>query len=382
MFSLKGLCAAAGCLAVAGAALAQNPVPAPQAPSPAPLLRHTFEESEHGWTTMGGGAVRIVHEPADVHGGNAALQYDYTVTKGEASALLVSMPEGVPAGTKSVGLWLKCDVAAPLALMLQERDGARYVAGFTLPKGQWQEVRLGLGDFALSDMKDDPPDANNRLDIDQVVGVGLVDLGQWLVQADNADLLRMLHVVAGPRRLDVDDFELTSAPLPPAFRVSGAELRVEGFSRPQVSWMVLGDARAAAINGAPLAGRGVRLTYSQAPGNVAAMFRMVPQRLLAGVESIAFTAACTKPTRLLVQLEERGGGKYNALVEVPGGSAAQKVSVRLADMAPDNESRDNNGRLDPDQVKSIAIIDPTGIVGGGDGENSLWVGPPATQAGS
>src|SRR5689334_13675685 len=62
--------------------------------APAPLVHHTFEEGVSGWTAMGAkGKVALTRDAAHVKEGKAALQFDYTVAKGEMGILMLPAAE-------------------------------------------------------------------------------------------------------------------------------------------------------------------------------------------------------------------------------------------------------------------------------------------------
>src|SRR5438094_9506009 len=112
------------CLPAAG----QNP--------PAALINHTFEENDGGWTTIGSGAtgkVSITHDAANVHQGKSAAKLDYTLQKGDLTAMILPVGDGALARAKSLRFWVKADSTAMLGVFLQEQDGGRYAAMFSAP---------------------------------------------------------------------------------------------------------------------------------------------------------------------------------------------------------------------------------------------------------
>lgn len=360
------------------AAAAQNASPG----QAAQLLRHTFEQDEQGWIALGPGAqARTTHEAADVRSGSAALQFDYAVAKGQINVLILPLPEGAPAGTRSFRLWAKADAATTLAVALQERGGARYIALVAAPANRWQEVRLATSDFVLSDLGEDPQDPNNQLDLSEIEAVAMADFGQFLAQNEDPDIARLVPVKPGPHRLLVDDFAISSAPLPPTYRVVGGALVPDTFARPQLDWMAVGATSLSLTAGGPLNGPGLRAGYRQEAGHLIGLVHALPRGALTGAARLTFTAASAKPVKLLVQLEERGGGKYNTAVDLPGDGAMHAYSVNIADMVPADDSKDANGRLDPSRVKQLTLIDVGGLLGMSQGENTLWIGAARPAAG-
>ncbi|MDQ2687934.1 MAG: hypothetical protein M3Y28_08725 [Armatimonadota bacterium] len=356
-----------------GAAQAQAPATTPAAP----LMQTTFEDGVNGWTTLGTTAkLAVTKDAADIHGGTAALKYDYTVAKGQINALILPTPDGKLAGAKSFNFWVKADHASPLVFVLSEKGGGRYSALFTAPVGQWQQVTLAPSDFILGEGKDDPKDPDNKLDLDQVEAAGLVDFSQIFVQGE-ASMATMLGVQSGPRSLDLDDFTVNAASADPAVAPVDPSV-IESFSTPQLSWAGLGGvtlSRDTKALGVPA----LQAAYKTGTGKLAAFLKPLRPGVLAGKTTLMFSLASVKPTTLLVHLEERGGGKYNYLLEAKGNSTVQPLSVAVSDFRPGDDSQDADGKLDMDQVNQFAVLDLTGMMGdpaaGGAADNTVWIGP-------
>lgn len=355
-----------------GVAQAQAPVTAPT-----PLLQTTFEDGVDGWTTLGTMAnVALTKDAADVHGGAAALKYNYTVTKGQINALILPTPDGKMAGAKAFDFWIKADHASPLIFMLSEKGGGHYSALFTAPAGQWQRVTLAPSDFILGEGKDDPKDPNNKLDLDQVEAAGLFDFNQIFVQGE-ASIATLLGIQSGPRSLMLDDFAVSAAPAELAASPVDPSV-IESFTTPQLSWTGLGGvtlSRDAKTLGVPA----LQAAYQTGVGKVAGVLKPLRPGALAGKTSLTFSFASAKPTTLFVHLEERGGGKYNYLLQAKGNSMVQPLSLAVSDFRPGDDSQDANGKLDMDQVNQIAVLDLTGLMGkpaaGGAADNTFWIGP-------
>jgi hypothetical protein len=372
MMNLKLLTTLTAVIALPITAGAQLGVPPTQA-VPAPFMHHTYEEKDGGWQAVGtSGKLSITHDPVHVKEGKGALQYDYKVAKGEMSTLYLPTPDGALAKAKAIRFWLMTDYAAPLYIVLQEHDGGRYVSLISTPKYKWQQVELAPSDFTLSEDNNDPPDPNNRLDMDKVESIGIVDLGQFLAQADEG-LSKLFVIQKGDRALYLDDFRISEETLPNAFSAVNMDVKIDTLVRPQLSWLGVGDTKLTQATGKPLEGKSLQLDYHQAPGQISAIMHRIPRGKFAGTTRITFNAASTKPVRLLVQVEEKGGGKYNSIVEIRGARAAQEVVVNFADMKAADDSKDTNDHLDIDQIVQIVFIDLTGQLDSTDVDNTLWI---------
>ena len=367
--------------ALAGALLAVTAMGAAHAQAPAttaaaPLVQSTFEADAGGWTPLGATAkAAVTHDAASVHSGTGALKFDYPVEKGQMNALLLPTPDGKLAGAQSFSLWVKADHASPLILMLSEKGGGHYSALFTAPAGQWQQVTLAPSDFVLGEGKDDPKDSDNKLDLDQVEAVGVFDFSQIFVQADSA-IATALGIQTGPRSLLLDDFSVGAAPVVPAVKADPSQ--IESFAAPQLSWAGLG-AVTLSRDTKVLNGPSLQAVYKPTAGKVVGVLKPLRPGILAGKTTLAFSLASARPTTLLVHLEERGGGKYNYMLEAKGGSAVQPVSIAVTDFRPGDDSQDADGKLDMDQVNQFSVLDLTGLMGdpaaGGAADNTFWIGP-------
>jgi len=299
--------------------------------APKPIVSHSFEENDGGWKSIGGsGVVSVTHNAADVKSGKGALQFTFDLKKGEFSILVLPTPDMALARAKSLGFWIKSDHSTPFAVVIQEKDGGRFNAMFSAQKDTWQKVELSTADFNLDTGKDAPKDADGKLDIDKAENVGMIDLAWLFVQADPA-VATAFGISEGKRTIYVDDFTVSPTPLAPASTIKAGEGSFDTFARPQIAWIALGEVQASRTTGKPLEGPGVQLQYHQAAAKVAGLSRYIPVGSLAGASKIGVSAASLKPAKIILQVEEKGGGKYNTVIELPGNSGRADLTVSLAD---------------------------------------------------
>lgn len=356
-------------LILSTAAYAQTAAP------PTPLIRHTFEEGMGGWAAMGGKAkVSLTHEAAHVKEGQSALQFDYSLGKGEFDLLVLPTPNGILAKAKSLRFWVRTDHVAPLGVTLREHEGGNYVALFTVPKDTWQQVELAPSDFVLGEEKDDPKDPDGKLDLDTVESIGIVDIGTFFAQIEDTNFAKLFDVPLGAHTLYLDDFAVSETAAPGAVSTTSGEVTLDTFVHPQSMWLEVGGMKLSRATGKPLEGSGLQASYHQSPGTIAGLIRRVPRGKLAGMEKLSFDVASAKPAKLLVQVEEQDGGKYNTVVEVSGDSALKHVSVLFADLKAAIDSNDSNDRLDRELIKQVLIVDISGLVDMADQDNTLWLG--------
>jgi hypothetical protein len=352
-------------LAAAGAAQGQSQ----------PFIRHSFEENEGGWTVFGPGTkVSRTTEAADVKEGKAALKLEYTIEKGTMGAMLLPTPNGELTKARAIRFWVKADYAAPVVISLQEKGNeGRYLSMFAAPAGKWQQVELSPGDFFLSEDANDPKDPNNKLDLDAVESIGVLDVAQMFAQAEPA-VAAALGIKMGVHHLYLDDFSVSAEPLGPAAAVSDAEIKLDPMTRPQVSWFGIGVGSLTMASGAPLEGKSLQVDYHGAPMKPAGFIKRFPRGKLIGMDKIVFNCASVKPAKVLVQLEERGGGKYSVMVDVPGGKTPKEISVKFSEMLEADDSKDSNGKLDLAEVQQLVLMDLLAWIEMSERDNTLWIG--------
>lgn len=341
------------------------------------LPHHTFADSIAGWSVFGlpnaTAKIALTHESANLKIGPGSLQFDYGVAKGESNALLLPTPDGALAKMKSLKFWLRCDYATSVAVILQEKDGGRYMSSFSAPKGKWQRAEIGLTDFSLSTSPNDPKDPNGRLDPDQIEAIAIFDLGQMFVQGEPA-MASLFGVVSGPHSLYLSDFAAAPDALSTVSPSSAGETQIDTLSRPQVQWTGIGISALGIGSSSAMEGNALHATYHLGPGQMAGLIRRVAPGSLAGAAQLSFKAISEKPIKLLVQCEETDGGKYNAVIEIPAGSAAGSFTVALSDLKVANDSKDSNDKLDTELISQILFVDLSGMADQVSQDNVLQIG--------
>jgi hypothetical protein len=161
--------------------------------------------------------------------------------------------------------------------------------------------------------------------------------------------------------------ELISAP--PAAK--GVQL-LTPLLRPQVDWLVVGDASVQKADEKPATGPSVKVSYKQTPGKLVALIKDVKPGQFINTTQMSFSFASKVPVTLLVQLEKSDGGKYNTMVPIAGGSVVKEVVLKFADFTRADDSKDTDQKLDLPLVKRIMIADASGLTATQEQDNSLW----------
>lgn len=338
------------------------------------LYKQTFEEDLGGWTAFGSSAKTAVYvDPSIGAPTSGCLRFTYETKAGDTNVLILPTSATLMTNAKSFKFWVRTDASTTVAVALSEEEGGRYIASVHTAKDKWQPVELSIYDFALATGKDDPKDPNGKLDLDRIAGVALVDLNQFFVQSAGNPLAGLAGVTTGKHTLYLDDFSIESTEIAPSTSSSGDDIRIDGFSHPQLEWITLGGIDITKSAGAPLTGSGMKADYERS-GTLQLLLRNLNPWVLTNAKFLSLEAAATNATKLLVMVEETSGGKYNTIIEVPAESTAGTYKVAFSDFKPADDSHDDNAKLDPGQIKNIGIMDATALLGGASGANTLWIG--------
>lgn len=338
-----------------------NPPPATAQEPVAPLVRHTFSQEDGGWIGLGEIA-KVSRTPAP----DPTLRFEYLVGKDNLSALVRPFEPGALKGARRFELEVKSDTDTILAVMVQEKGGGRFSAVASLPKNLWQKIELAPEDLVLAKDKDDPADANGKLDVEQIEGVSLLDLHTFFIRmAEGPTKGFFPGITAGPRELWLKSFSASAAPLATAL--------LDGLNRPQLSWVGIGgaDLRRTDRSKSPLKLPSVEMSYTVGAAKLAGAFHALPLGVLAGKKELTLTVAAQKSATYLIQLEDDAGGKFNATLEVAGGSVGINKTLTLESFKPDNESK--RDKLDPARVKQLLVLDISGLTESVEQNNTLWL---------
>jgi hypothetical protein len=342
-----------------------------------PLLHSTFDEGQGAWITMGdNGAIRVTREAADVREGKPSLAFDYDIGPKKFGAAILPVEDGALATMDQVHFWVKTDYPTSFAVILSEKGGGNYSAVAWSPGGVWQEVRFEPRDFALNDKASDPPDPDGKLDLDQLQGIGLADLGQLFGAAPpNPAMPIVMARHPGKHTMLVSDFEVLSGSVP-----TKDKLIIDQFDAPQISWMSPGGASFRLDNSKDHAsGKAVEVSYGEAEHAVVFFVRTLPPDIPVNITHISFDIASEKPAQFIFALQEKSAGKsegprYNTTVEVKGGGKSDHRDLALSAFTLDqNGPLDPYDGLKPDKSKSLSIADISAVANAAHGPNKLWL---------
>lgn len=342
-----------------------------------PLIKQDFKADTAGWTVLGQSAkVTLTHDAPAAAANGGALHFDYKVEKGEMDALLLPAEVGSLAKAQSFKFRAMADHDTSVAVMLQEKDGGRYVAMCRLTKGVYQQCELSTADFFLSQDVGDPKDPDGKLDLDQVNGIGIIDLHEIFVAAGNPELEKILGVDKGAHSLYLDQFSVESQPVPPTASVEKGVVTLDSFAHPQLAWFATAGLRLQSSQGDPLTGSGMKWTYKQEPNKMVAAAHPVNPGSLKGTQTLSFDLAAMRGGTMTVQIEATDGNKFSTSVDIPFGSKPKHIALNFSDFRSTDDSADPNGKLDLSKIKNLLLMDISGMMAQADPDhpdNTLWI---------
>ncbi len=328
-------------------------------PAPEVLLRYDFEAGLAGWNAMGsGGGVRIA---GDAHSGQGALALTYEIKPRQIAAAVVPAPPSL-ARMRRLRFWLKIDHASPVGVLLSEQKpgGGNYIAWVSAPANTWQQIDLTPADFLLADGPQDPKDADGKLDLDQLQGIGILDL---------AEFFPLLSAPGGSHTLWIDDFEVLGGPAP---EPSPAML-IDAFDRPFLSWITTTgiDLKLASAQN-PLGEPAMEASYEQQEDPFPLLIRRLGASDLSQASRIEFDIASEQESTLGLAFEMKRPGapqgpRFNLPIYPPGKREVFRVSIKLEDFQ-------GPGKLDPAQFKTMFLTDTSAAGNGSVGRNTIWIG--------
>ncbi len=359
----------------------------PQQAAPDAVLRaYDFERDSSGWITLDAWAeLGLTAEPDEVFDGASSLRLTYPGPaaemegpRGLASSLAVLL-QGGPPGLCSLRFAIRVSRPTVMAAIAREMDESDYVCSFFLNAGAWHTIWLDLSLFSLGDDSDDEDD---QLDRDELAAISFLDAGMflWLL---GETIFQEPPPDAQERILLLDNVELRSDPgpvtleAPPPGETREGPLLLDDFEADAILWIPLGggDERTLGIDErfAAAGQRSLRAHYQMDRGTLFALLRPLPANILAGSSGVRMSLCAMDPAQVAVGVEERDGSRYNKLFELPGAGDWVTVEATWDEMERDQETPDENERLDPETIKSLAIADATAAFSGEAAGTTLWV---------
>jgi len=365
-------------LLAAVSAVVLGAVVSAQLPGPGALASWTFEDGIGEFQSADPDATAKTTQDANVargEGHGAVLEYSYITEAGKLGGVF-GQTQGDMSTARSLRFWLRTSEPAIMLAMFSEADGSAYHAGFVSLPDRWQEIALDVSEFQLGD---DSTDENDRLDSEQIAGLGIVDATGFLAQlAESAPFL--IPPELGPRMFWLDDVSVSAEPVPPRWTVTQVDgkraVRLDSFESSPLLWVAI-------------AGQGVtldydtdykvdgdfslRLQYDLPPNKIVGLMTSLAGVDLTGVKHLRLWLMAEVATSVIVTMKERDESDYSHMLELQPSDTLQLVSIDLSEMTLGDDSTDENGQLDMDQVKELTLADVSMMVGKPVSTNTLWI---------
>lgn len=354
------------------------------------LLIADFEGDASEWSglTLGEGGVHpdgdskiaITKEAASVKVGKGALSWSYDITPKIVRVLALQKPLDLT-GMKSLHLWVKCSQATSIIVGIGDSSGASYQTNAHCSPGAWQEVAVNLDELTIDEPGKDP---NGKLDLDQVGSITIFDIAGFLAM--------FLPDIRGSRTMMIDDLYFSSKPVVattgPAqvTRVVPIHL-VDNFESTVIRWLPISlefaDAPKFALFDAPVAldkdvppGGGkqsLKFSYPRKGKKVHGVMRSLDKVDLSKAVTLDLSMKASHDGTFFVSIEEKDGSRYNMKVDLVLGDW-KSFSWKLSDFTLADDTQDENGKLDPDQIKQISLADATQLLGNSEADQvHLWI---------
>lgn len=336
--------------------------------------------SDSGVNPDGDAKIAIVKTDGAAKVGKGALSYTYDVVPKTVRVLALQKPVDL-SGMKSMKLWVKCTHSTAVIIGLNETGGATYQAAAHCPAGAWQEISVNLDELTL---EDPAKDTNGKLDLDQIASVTVLDVSSFLVN--------FLPDIKGTRTLWLDDIGFSSKAVTPS--TGAAQVTkivpihlVDNFETPVIRWIPLSlelaeTPRFNIFDGAVRVDKDVppgcgaqslKFSYPRKGKKFHGIMRNLDKIDLAKAATLDLWMKSSHDGTYYVTIEEKDGSRYNRKVDLLLGDW-KFFSWKLGDFTLADDSQDENGKLDPDQIKQVTIVDVTTMAGGGEAaEAHLWI---------
>jgi hypothetical protein len=368
-------------------------------------MLYDFEDGEQGFAPISvkdnqlevdpSATVSVTKDKAQIKSGAGSLVYSFKVEPKVFRALVAEAK--LPPETQALQLWVRSAAQTILMLTLREEDGSSYQLPFHIPAHQWTQVAANLDELELGDNE---KDENNKLDLNQVAHVGLIDIANVLVNAGEA-AGAALPDFKGARQLWLDDLRFSKERVPQAAGLvktdAGSSYLVDNFEAGVVRWTpvrlvfvnnpmfdlfpenstlkISADAAAPGMAKTPVepGGKGLRFSYKRGEKEAFALVRSVERADLGRAERLRLSLNCTQKSLLVVQVKEKDGSEYQHLILPDDSVGWRNLDLRLSGLTLSESSKDENNALDPGQIKEITLVDGSAFLGGLTGDAAVEI---------
>lgn len=346
------------------------------------LPRFGFETGTEGWISLDQQAtLKVSRDPGRVLAGEASLHFSFAPrlkdpAQPEDRPGALGVPLSAVGGAQVVRLAVYSQSVGPLVVILREQNEAVYTYMCYLQADRWHQLELPLADFLPGE---DSRDDNGRLDTDQIAGLGLLDVTAGLMDLAAKGGFPFYVTSVSRRDLWVDEVEFLARPprtMQPAQPAAEGQRVVvlDDFEGDPACFGILGgrDLRMEAVEEPAVAGQALRLDYRLPEKTALALIRFLPAGVLAGARQLSLAVRSSTDINLIVAVEEADKSRYSTWVEIKAGEW-QRVTVALADFVLEENSHDEDERLQSESIRSLHLADATAMIAGKETATTLWL---------
>lgn len=325
--------------------------------------------------------------------GKGALSYSFKPQAASFRALLTEAK--LPGDTQSISFWIRSSTRTILLVSMREEDGSSYELPMYVPANEWVSVVANLTEFRPGM---DGQDENSKLDLDQVRQFGVLDMANILV---NAPAGALATDFTAPRQLFLDDVKFSPERVAQGsgeVTVGGQKARLLGnFETGQVDWIpvrvniangapafdlfpesaslkVLTEAAAPGAGKTPLepGGKGLRISYKRGAQEVYGFVRSLESQPLPNTaDRLRLSINVSQKSMILIQVKEKDDSEYQYVITPDNSVGWQSLDLALSSLTLGDNSKDENQKLDPDQIKELSILDASAFAGLGAADVSI-----------
>lgn len=326
-----------------------------------------FEDGLSGWETMDQqGNVSLAAGTGEVAEGSLALHLSFKRVATKAEMQQRGMPGSIVAQVQlppeptptCLEFAVRVKLLTPLVVSLSEDDGSRYQQVVTVMPGKWHRAKMYFSQFQLAD---DSSDENGRLDGSQINALAFIDASLFSVilgEEMKAAPIRIATMAGGENEIWLDAIRLTDEPAPSENVVEDASSALPRFLT------LLGPKAQLSREDAGLDGKPCWvLRYDMAAREVGGMMWGLPPGALTGTAGLRLVMQADRPLAYVLQVKEADGSEYNVLLQLEAGKKLDQ-QFPWPDFTLGDDSTDENGRLDVDQIAAVMLADATGLLEG------------------
>jgi hypothetical protein len=306
----------------------------------------------------------VTQDAQQVKSGQGTLSYFYQVAPKAVRGL--SLPRDMDlTGMKSVHFWAKCNTSTAMLFALDQKSGSNYQAGFYCPAGQWQEVTLNLDELLVDDVT---KDIAGGLQLNQVKGIHFGDLATLFAN--------FVTGLEGQRVLWLDD--ISFSPRPATFTTgyqrgsNSANYVVDNFASPVIRWapLTINIHGGLSLFDAPLQiepadggkAAALRYSYKREQNQLHAVLRNLDKVNMGIPTQLNLRLNTTVDGTFMVILEENGGARYEQMVQLHAADNWKSLVLPLGGFTLAGDSKDDNGKLDTDKIKTLSVVDISALL--------------------